>query len=161
MRKHATGPALRAGPACVALTWLPMLAALGGVWLDERLHLGYSTWLSACRAGGVSAASVFAFTLELLPLGVIGLLAGGLAVLVIGTLWRDARAARLGLAAHAGCAVGMAAGLLLCTLAAPMPLLLLAEALFAALIALALLRRTRHVPRAASVKPRTRAPASA
>ena len=34
----------------VALALVPMLLALLGVVIDERSHLGYSTWLSACRA---------------------------------------------------------------------------------------------------------------
>jgi hypothetical protein len=110
-----------------------MLFALAGVAIDQRSHQGYSTWLSACREAGISAGSVLAFTLALLPTAIIGMLAGGAALLLFGVLMRGhPGGARLSLAAHAGCVMGMVAGLLLCTLALAPSLMLVAEALLAA-----------------------------
>ena len=49
-------------------------------------------------------------------------------------------------AAHGGCALGMSAGLLLCTLALPLPLLLVAEVLLTALGAWLLVALLRAAP---------------
>lgn len=65
------------------------------------------------------------------------------------------------LAAHGGCVFGMAGGLLLCTLTLPLPLMLGAEGLLAALAAGWLFRRIHERNSGASVKPRTAALASA
>lgn len=136
--------------ACIGLALLPMACALVGVAIDEKLRLGYSTWLSACRTTGVSLVSVARFTLELLPLGVMGLLLGGLAVQLVGVgMRRVPGMLQASLAAHTGCVLGMAAGLLLCTLTLPLAWMLGAEAALAALAALAaiwLFRRIRKSP---------------
>src|SRR5687768_10333696 len=125
-----TGMSAHRTAACIGLALLPMAGALVGVAVDETLHLGYSNWLSACRAAGLSAASLIVFTLELLPTGVMGFLLTGLAVQACGILLRrDHCVARATLAAHAGCLLGMVAGLVLCTLSLPLPWMLGAEAL--------------------------------
>lgn len=141
---------------CGALALLPMAFSLAGVAIDEHRHLGYSTWLSACRAAGPSLTSVARFTLELLPSAVIGMLAGGVVLLLI-AVWqrRDKCAARAAIAAHSSCVMATSAGLLLCALALPMPLMLATEALLAASAAVWLFRRSRTGPTGASVKPRT------
>jgi hypothetical protein len=83
-------------------------------------------------------------------------------VLLVGILARRRGcAARTSLAAHAGCVVGMAAGLLLCTLALPLPLALACEVLLAAGAAAWLFGRGHNDPARASVKPRTGAVTSA
>lgn len=145
-----------------ALALLPMVLALGGGAIDERSHLGYSTWLSACRAAGLSLNSVVTFTVELLPTAVLGMLAGGVLLLLTAVWQRRAGCpARAILAPHAGCAVGMLAGLLLCTFALPLPLMLAAEATLAAGASVWLFSRGRSTAMAASVKPRTGALTSA
>lgn len=134
-----------------------MALALTGAAFDEYAHLGYSTWLSACRAAGPSLGSLVRFTLELLPGAVIGMLAGGLLVLVSGVRHRKGGcAARTSLAAHGGCAAGMAGGLLLCMLPVPVPLMLIAEAALAAAAAVWLFRRGGVPSTDASVNPPTR-----
>jgi hypothetical protein len=141
---------------CVALALLPMAFSLAGVAIDEHQHLGYSTWLSACRAAGPSLASVARFTLELLPSAVIGMLAGGLVLLLIAVgKRRDRCATRAAWAAHSSCAMATVVGLLLCALALPVPLMLATEALLTAAAAVWLLRRSRTRPTVASVKPPT------
>jgi hypothetical protein len=113
------------------LAWLPMGLATLGAWLDERRALGFTIWRGACRASGISLASIATFTLELLPTAVIGALLGGVLVLALG----QRAGARDALAAHAGCVLAMPAGLLLCASAWPWPLTLAAEAALAALVA--------------------------
>jgi len=132
---------------CIGLALVPMACALVGVALDEHWRLGYSNWLSACRTRGVSVSSVAGFTLQLLPLGVIGLLLGGLVVQGVGIgLRRNRPMIQASLAAHSGCLLGMGAGLLLCTLTLPLPWMLGAEAVFAAIAAAWLFRRIRKFP---------------
>jgi hypothetical protein len=115
------------------LTPVPMLgAAIGGL-LDERNHLGFTTWRSACRSAGLRFSTLIEFTLQLLPSAVIGLLAGGIIVLVAGALFRD-RFASVSLAAHAGCAVSIPVALILCAFLPPM-LMLAADAVLAVLAA--------------------------
>ena len=131
---------------------LPMtLAVLGGL-VDEWSHLGFSQWRSACRASGLTLEALAQFTLQLLPNAVLGALLGGVLVLGIGILRRDQACAADALGAHAGCVVGMAAGLLLCTLPLPVPVLLAGE--LALTVALAWFLR-RFVPIRASVVTRT------
>ena len=143
-------------PIPVALALVPMLLALLGVVLDERSHLGYSTWLSACRAAGPNFESLVVFTMELLPTAVMGMLVGVLFIQLAGVWFRHRSwGAPSALAAHAGCASGMAGGLLLCTLALPLPLMLGAEGLLAALTAAWLFRRIRGPAPSASANPRT------
>jgi len=118
----------------VLLSWLPMALASLGAWLDERRALGFTIWREACRAGGISWPSLATFTLELLPTAVIGALLGGLLVLCVGARGRPA-GARGALAAHAGCALAMPIGVLLCASSLPWPLTLAAETVLAALVA--------------------------
>jgi len=127
-----------------------MAGALAGVVLDERQNFGYTHWLSACRDSGLTLTSLVVFTFELLPTGIIGLLLGGSAVQILGVLLRrNPCAVQVTLAAHSGCVIAMAAGLLLCTLSVAQsipigfPWLLGAEALLAVLAATWLLRRIR------------------
>ena len=146
----------------VTLALVPMLLALLGVVIDERSHLGYSAWLSACRAAGPTFTSLVVFTLELLPTAVAGMLTGGLLVQLAGVWFRHHRwGAASALAAHGGCVFGMTGGLLLCTLTLPLPLMLGAEVLLAALAAAWLFRRISERVPAPSVKPRTAPLASA
>jgi hypothetical protein len=105
----------------------PTFASVGG-FIDERNDLGFTTWLSACRASGLSFSSLTHFTLELLPTAVVGALLGALVVLVLAFEGRN-RPGNLEtcLAAHAGCAIAMPVGLILCALALPVPAMLIAE----------------------------------
>jgi hypothetical protein len=118
------------------------LCALAGGWLDELDHLGFTAWSSACRAGGFSFASLLVFTFELLPRAVIGALSGGLAMQLLAFAQRH-RACHADeiLATHAGCMLTMPAGLILCALAWPIPLMLVAEMVLAMSGAWLLLRR--------------------
>src|SRR5690242_19188587 len=116
------------------LAWLPMALATLGAWLDEQRALGFTIWRGACRAAGISPASIATFTLELLPTAVVGALLGGLLVLVAG-LRAPATLGRGALAAHAGCAAAMPVGLLLCASAWPVSLTLVAEIALTALLA--------------------------
>jgi hypothetical protein len=110
--------------------------------------------VSACRAAGPELSSILTFTLELLPSAVIGALLGGLAVQGLGVLLRyRGCAARVSLAAHAGCTLGMAGGMLLCTLVTPSPALLIAEAMLAACAAAMLTWNMARKAPAASVAP--------
>jgi hypothetical protein len=103
----------------------PVGALIGGL-VDERVHLGFTNWRSACRASGLSFASLFKFTLELLPNAIVGALLGGLLVQLLAFSLRP-RHTEACLAAHLGCAVVMPLGLLLCALALPIPLMLITE----------------------------------
>jgi hypothetical protein len=51
--------------------------------IDERTHLGFTNWRSACRASGLSIESLTFFTFELLPTAVVGALVGALLVLAV------------------------------------------------------------------------------
>lgn len=110
-----------------------MLGAAAGAALDERHHQGFTTWRAACRGAGLRLSTLVEFTLQLLPLAVIGLLLGGLVVLAAGALMRD-RHARLCVAAHAGCAVTLPVALILCAFLPPM-LMLAIDGVLAALAA--------------------------
>jgi hypothetical protein len=116
----------------------PAFAVVGGM-IDERAHLGFTNWRSACRASGISLQSLTYFTLELLPTAVVGALLGGVLVLLGAFFSRHARGSADCLAAHAGCAIAMPLGLLLCAMAMPVPLMLAAEVALAGAAA-ALLR---------------------
>jgi hypothetical protein len=122
---------------------LPMLFAVFGGLIDERARLGFSQWRSACRASGLTLASILRFTLELLPTAVLGALLGGVVVLGAGILLRHRGCAAGALRAHAACAIGMAVGLLLCVLPLPVPLLLAAELALTLLLASAMTRSGR------------------
>jgi len=119
----------------LALASLPMMLASFGALLDEHRALGFTIWRSACRASGLSLPSIAAFTLELLPLAVIGALLGGLIVLAGGFI-QGGRNAHGSLAAHVGCAIAMPAGLVLCAAALPLPATLVMEVTLAALATL-------------------------
>lgn len=126
-------------PRLALLAALPMLGALAGGWLDQRHHLGFTTWRSACRAAGLRLSSLVEFTWQLLPSALVGLLLGGLVVLGLGALaTRHGRPADDCLAAHVGCALTLPAGLWICASAVPLPLMLLADVAAAAVLALLL-----------------------
>jgi hypothetical protein len=73
-----------------------------------------------------------AFALQLLPLSIIGLLLGGVALqLTAFATWRRPGQLQRCFAAHAGCALSMPVGLALCALALPVPLTILTDALLA------------------------------
>jgi hypothetical protein len=141
-------------PGVVLVASLPMLGAAAGAWLDERLRLGFTNWRSACRAAGPGLATLADFTLQLLPLAVMGLLIGGLAVLLVGVATRHRREqAGACLAAHAGCALTIPLALLICASSLPLPLMLLADLTITALAALWLLRLMRPASRAVASHP--------
>ena len=71
-----------------------MLGALAGGLLDERLRLGFTTWRAVCADTDLRLATLAGFTLQLLPLAVIGLLLGGVAMLAWALVRRDADHAR-------------------------------------------------------------------
>jgi hypothetical protein len=121
------------------LSLLPMAGASLGAWFDESAQLGFTTWRSACRAAGLRFSSLAEFTMQLLPTAVLGLLAGGLALLLISVVTR-AVSARHCLAAHAGCALSLPLGLLLCASPLPVPLMLVSDVAVSALAATWLLR---------------------
>jgi hypothetical protein len=111
----------------------PSLGAAAGAAMDEWQHLGFSTWRSACRAGGVSFASLLSFTWQLLPNAIIGLLLGGLAVQVFGFVLRErGNTAAECAAAHLGCLLAMPLGLVLCAQALPALLMPFADVALAA-----------------------------
>jgi hypothetical protein len=134
------------------LAALPMLAAIAGVFLDERRALGFTTWRAACRATGLALPTLVDFTLQLLPMAVTGLLLGGLIVLAAGIRSR-ATHARHCLAAHAGCALTLPLALLLCAGTLPLPLMLLTDFLITALAALILLRLAGPASRVGAAHP--------
>jgi hypothetical protein len=106
---------------------VPVFALAGGC-IDERRHLGFTTWRSACRASGLSIGPLLDFTLQLLPTAVIGALCGGLLMQLLALRRRHRiHQAREILATHAGCALTMPVGLVLCALAWPLPLMLFAD----------------------------------
>ena len=137
----------------VALALLPMAFAALGAWFDERTHLGFSAWRSACRSGGITLESLVIFTLDLLPTALIGLVLGVVAMqFASAALWFRAGGPRLALAAHSGCALGMAFGLWLCTLLPSIPLMLASELAVTVSVALLLSNsQARSAPCAASV----------
>jgi hypothetical protein len=141
----------------VLLTLTPMaLATLGGV-VDQYSRLGFTLWRDACRATGVTAGALLLFTLELLPNAVIGGLLGGLIVLAVGLSGRAGGCAtRYSLAAHLGCVLGMAAGMLLCALFLPPAWMLVVEPPLAIGLSGWLFHLMRPRLMRASVSPRTR-----
>ena len=112
--------------ACLAA--IPPAGGVIGGLFDERAHLGFTNWRSACRASGISPGSLLHFTLELLPSAVIGALLGGMVVLMQAFAASNRPgAAHDCLAAHLGCVVSMPLGLMLCALAMPIPVTLFFE----------------------------------
>jgi hypothetical protein len=130
---------------------LPMLGATIGATFDERRQLGFTVWRSACRTAGLQLSTLVEFTLQLLPMAVIGLLLGGLAVLAAGALFRG-RFTPASLAAHAGCAVTLPAALILCAFLPPV-LMLAADAVLATLAAVIMLALLRTPSRIAGMHP--------
>jgi hypothetical protein len=106
---------------------VPWFAAVGAM-LDEAHHSGFTNWQSACRGTGISFGSLLHFTWELLPFAIAGALAGGLILQLLAfRLRREPRHAANCVAAHLGCVLTMPAGLVLCSLAWPVPAMLLAD----------------------------------
>ena len=137
-----------------ALALVPMTGAVLGASVDERMHFGYSNWVSVCRASGFRIESLISFTFDLLPMALIGMLIGGLVLQFVGaTLWFRHGGARVALAAHAGCALGMLAALLLCALAPSTSWMLGVELLVAATAAMGLCRWPAHRPDCAPAHP--------
>jgi hypothetical protein len=135
-----TGRAQKSSLRIAVLSIVPMTAAFLGASIDERLHLGFTTWRASCRAAGFRFGSVIDFTLQLLPFAVIGLLLGGLALIAHGLLHsRHSRSADC-LAAHAGCALSLPVSLALCAAPVPVPLMLMLDTALAILAAILLLR---------------------
>lgn len=136
-----------------ALSLVPMSLAMAGAWFDERMHLGFSNWRSACRASGLSFTSLVSFTFDLLPFAMTGALFGFFVLqFAAAAFWYRAGGARAALAPHAGCALGMAVGLPLCALASSVPAMVVGEALIAAGTAVFLCRTAGGRPcEAASV----------
>lgn len=128
-----------------------MLGAAMGAVLDERHHLGFTTWRTACRGVGVRISTLVDFTLQLLPMAVVGLLLGGLVVLATGALMRD-RHARLCVAAHAGCAVTLPVALILCAFLPP-ALMLAIDAALATAAAVVMLMWSRTPSRVHGAHP--------
>ncbi len=159
MTDHKTIPIeLRAA----ALALVPMVFAAAGAWIDERTHLGFSNWRSACRAAGLSPQSLIAFTFDLLPAALIGALLGMMALqFSAAVFWFRAGGARMTLAAHAGCLLGMTAGLLLCSALPSLSLMWLAEMATTVAASALLCHWPARRACAASVRLPTSAPSSA
>jgi hypothetical protein len=116
-----------------ALALVPMALALLGLCLDERAQFGYSNWRSACRAAGFDIAALITFTIDLMPRAALGALLGMMLVQALGAaLWRGGGAPRAIVAAHAACALGMAAMLLVCAWLPSMPLMIAVDVVLAA-----------------------------
>jgi hypothetical protein len=117
----------------IALSLVPMISALAGALVDERLRLGITLWRAACRAAGLTPRSLAVFTAELLPGAIIGALMGGL--IVIAVSFGSAARARQSLAAHLGCTIAMPVGAWLCALPLPLPFMLVLEAIVTGAVA--------------------------
>ncbi len=128
-----------------------MLGAIAGATLDERLRLGYTTWRTACRSAGLRIPVLVEFTVQLLPLALIGLLAGGLVVLLAGSM--SARhQAHASLAAHLACAMSLPVAVVLCAVLPPV-LMLVADALLATLAACAVFLMMRKASHSSGLHP--------
>lgn len=123
-----------------------------GALADERRQLGFTTWRAACRAGGMRLGTLIDFTLQLLPLALVGLLLGGLALLAIGCLLPRLRHADVFIAAHAGCALSLPVALLLCALLPPL-WMLAADAALTTVVSWWLLMRLRTPSRVQAAHP--------
>jgi hypothetical protein len=160
---RAESSALRRHAAPLVLSALPMLGAALGAGLDESRALGFSTWRSVCRSADLDLASLVSFTLQLLPLAVIGLLLGGASLLVLAILHRKrASQARDCLAAHGACVLTLPAALVVCASAMPWPLMLAVDVLLTALavlLVIKLLRPASHPPRSSLRAPTARSAA--
>jgi hypothetical protein len=124
-----------------SLSLLPSLGVTIGALVDERRQAGFSTWRSACRAAGVDFGSLLSFTWQLLPHAIIGLLIGGIAVQILGWVFRDRGTTVEECAAtHLGCLLAMPVALLLCAQPIPAIAMPFADTLLATALALSLLR---------------------
>jgi hypothetical protein len=145
----------------VVLGTIPMALGVAGAVFDELTRLGFSTWRTACREAGATLVSLVNFTIQLMPTAVAGVLAGGLLVLIAGAIRHDRHGRSAALAAHGGCVAGIAAGLPLCVLPLPLPLVLGVETLLTAAGALILSALLQRWNGEAAVKPPARVLASA
>ena len=128
----------------VVLSAIPSIGAFAGGWLDERSHLGFTIWRTACRAAGLAPASLLHFTLELLPTMIVGTLLGGLVLVGLGLGLRRRRdVAHACAAAHIGCALVMPLAFLLCALALPTGAMFVLDVALAAGAAALVLRLVR------------------
>lgn len=148
---------------CVMLT--PLAGALGAV-ADERLHRGFSAWLTLCHQGRLGPLQAVMLQAELMPfaLGAM-LLFALLGTLAVWSRHMRTRAARIMLAAHAGCIVAVFAGALLCPLLfgrlqstqLALGAMVLLETVITTIAALVLLRPLRRLPAPAlATRPTTR-----
>jgi hypothetical protein len=144
---------------CVMLT--PLAGGLGAV-ADERLHRGFTAWLSLCRQGRLDPIRAVLLQVELMPIALAAMLAFALlGTLAVWTQRPRAPGARLMLAGHAGCLLAVVAGALLCPLLfgdlRPTQLALGGMALLETTLttgtALALLRLLRRAPTLAGQQP--------
>ena len=144
---------------CVMLT--PLAGALGAL-ADERLHHGFSAWLTLCRQGRVDPVRAVLLQVELMPLALAAML--GFALLGTLAVWTQrprAPGARIMLASHGGCLVAVVAGALLCPVlfgglrSTPLALgaMALLETAVTTLAALLLLRLARRAPSLAPQQP--------
>jgi hypothetical protein len=141
MRSLLRGASVSGRLLAFLLAAIPSLGAFAGGWLDERLHLGFTNWRSACRASGLSARSLLHFTLELLPLAVAGMLLGGVVLLSLGIFLRlRPNVARVCTAAHLGCAFVMPLSLILCATTLPLGVMFAIDLALAAGVAAFVLR---------------------
>lgn len=128
----------------VMLAAIPSIGAFAGGWLDERSHLGFTTWRTACRATGLAPASLLHFTLELLPTMIVGTLIGGLVLVGFGLVRRRRRhVAHACAAAHIGCALVMPLAFVLCAFALPTGAMFAMDVALAACAAALVLRFVR------------------
>jgi hypothetical protein len=145
-----------------ALATVPMICAAAGAAVDEHLHQGFTIWRSACRSGGLTLSSLISFTFDLLPLALLGMLVGVMALqFAVAAAWHRPAGARIALGAHAGCMFGMAASLVLCLFVASPAWMLAVELAVAAGLGAVLARRPAPHHCAASVTLPTRRPSNA
>lgn len=136
-----------------SLVVLPSLGGLLGVLFDEQRHLGFTNWRAACRAAGPSLRSLLAFTRELLPSAIVGMLGGAMIVVVIGAAARRVDSARGCLAAHLGCFAAMPLMLFVCAFAPSPAVMLVTDVVLAALFAMLFLRITAGRKRTSPAHP--------
>ncbi len=138
----------------IALCLLPTLGGGVGALIDEWRHLGFTNWRAACRAAGPSLQSFIVFTRELLPSAIVAMLAGALLVVLLGIAARRTDgAARTCFAAHLGCVLSLPLMLVTCMIAPAPAVMLFADAAFAALAAILVLRVMSRRQRATAMHP--------
>ena len=99
--------------AAVALSLVPMSFAAAGAWFDERTHLGFSNWRSACRAAGLTFTSLLSLHARAAAVRHRSGALVGVASCCSSPRRRRGIAPGLALRsrAHAGCALGMTVGI--------------------------------------------------